>query len=54
MTEKKCANCGVIMMYETDSDLCHLCTTLTKEDVDDPPRKVQEADKKDKRDEKKS
>ena len=30
---KKCVKCGVIIMYKTNLDTCHLCTPLEEKDV---------------------
>ena len=41
---KKCVRCGVIIMYKTNLDTCHLCTPLKKKDVD-IPRSIQKLEK---------
>ena len=45
--EKKCVKCGVIIMYKTKLKTCHLCTTVTPDDIDIPRSVQKKLDKKD-------
>ena len=44
---KKCVRCGVIIMYKTKLKTCHLCTTITPDDIDIPRSVQKKLDKKD-------